>query len=114
MRPGRITYINQAAGEIFGLDESAIGKRLDERVRGLDWQALSNSSGALSRDLEIFYPANRFINFYIVPLLIERRIVGKGAKQSPAEPAGHAMICATSPKAGARRRRRSSLSDSMR
>ena len=23
--------------------------------------------------MEIFYPANRFLNFYIVPLLIERR-----------------------------------------
>ena len=86
---GRITYINEAACHLFGLDDSAIGKRLDERVRGLDWEALSNSSGALSRDLEIFYPANRFINFYIVPLLIERRADGKGAE---AEPAGHAMI----------------------
>ena len=88
---GRITYINEAAGELFGLDEGAIGKRLDERVRGLDWEALSSSTGVLSRDLEIFYPANRFINFYIVPLLIERRTSGKGGK-SPAEPAGHAII----------------------
>jgi signal transduction histidine kinase len=88
---GRITYINEAACHLFGLDDSAIGKRLDERVRGLDWEALSNSTGALSRDLEIFYPANRFINFYIVPLLIERRASGKG-KETPAEPAGHAMI----------------------
>ena len=88
---GRITYTNEAACHLFGLDESAIGKRLDERVRGLDWEALSNSSGALSRDLEIFYPANRFINFYIVPLLIERRAAAKG-RPIAAEPAGHAMI----------------------
>jgi signal transduction histidine kinase len=88
---GRITYINEAACHLFGLDDSAIGKRLDERVRGLDWEALSNSTGALSRDLEIFYPANRFINFYIVPLLIERRAAGKAAENF-AEPAGHAMI----------------------
>jgi two-component system, sporulation sensor kinase E len=27
----------------------------------------------LSRDMEIFYPENRFINFYIVPLMIEHR-----------------------------------------
>src|SRR5207302_350432 len=26
-----------------------------------------------TRDLEIFYPSNRFINFYIVPLMIESR-----------------------------------------
>ena len=75
---GRITYVNEAACELFGLEaDKAIGKRLDERVRGLDWEALTHSTGALSRDLEIFYPANRFINFYIVPLLIERRVVGK-------------------------------------
>ena len=102
---GRITYINEAACQLFGLDDSAIGKRLDERVRGLDWEALTHSTGALSRDLEIFYPANRFINFYIVPLLIEQRAVavvadagraekpaGANGPRSNAEPAGHAMI----------------------
>src|SRR3982751_3141462 len=66
---GRITYVNDAACELFGLEgETAIGKRLDERVRGLDWKSLSQSPGAISRDMEIFYPANRFLNFYIVPL----------------------------------------------
>jgi two-component system, sporulation sensor kinase E len=79
---GRITYLNEAACELFGLEnEDSIGKRLDERVRGLDWQALSRSQGPITRDMEIFYPANRFINFYIVPLIIERResnIVGEG------------------------------------
>jgi two-component system, sporulation sensor kinase E len=71
---GRITYLNEAACELFGLEnEDSIGKRLDERVRGLDWQALSRSQGPITRDMEIFYPANRFINFYIVPLIIERR-----------------------------------------
>jgi two-component system, sporulation sensor kinase E len=90
---GRITYLNEAACELFGLDaEKAIGKRLDERVRGLDWQALTHSTGVLSRDLEIFYPANRFINFYIVPLLIERRDRNAAAPGKGAEPVGHAMI----------------------
>jgi len=71
---GRITYLNNAACELFGMEGAdSIGKRLDERVRGLDWQALTQSDGPISRDLEIFYPANRFINFYIVPLIIERR-----------------------------------------
>src|SRR6266508_2724676 len=65
---GRITYLNDAACQLFGLDANAsIGKRLDECVRGLDWNALSHE-GAVSRDVEIFYPANRFINFYSVPL----------------------------------------------
>ncbi len=74
---GRITYLNGAACELFGLETSdAIGKRLDERVRGLDWQSLTQSAGPISRDMEIFYPANRFINFYIVPLIIEHKETG--------------------------------------
>ncbi len=71
---GRITYLNEAACGLFGLEsDDSIGKRLDERVRGLDWESVSHSEGPISRDMEIFYPANRFINFYIVPLMIERR-----------------------------------------
>ena len=100
---GRITYVNDAACELFGLEaEKSIGKRLDERVRGLDWKSLAQSEGAISRDMEIFYPANRFLNFYIVPLLIERRTTkddgstesgpaGRGGSNS-AEPVGHAII----------------------
>jgi PAS domain S-box-containing protein len=87
---GRITYVNEAACELFGLEsDNSIGKRLDERVRGLDWKSLSQSHGAVSRDMEIFYPENRFLNFYIVPLLIERRESPAGSK---AEPVGHAII----------------------
>ena len=72
---GRITYLNDGACELFGLDgEDSIGKLLDERVRGLDWNALTHSGGPVTRDLEIFYPRNRFINFYIVPLVIESRV----------------------------------------
>ena len=89
---GRITYLNNAACELFGLEaEDSVGKRLDERVRGLDWNSLSGGAGPLSRDMEIFYPANKFINFYIVPLVIERRTPGKRARHL-AEPVGHAMI----------------------
>jgi transcriptional regulator of aromatic amino acid metabolism len=71
---GRVTYLNDAACKLFGLEAAdAIGKRLDERVRGLDWGSLTQSGEPLSRDMEIFYPENRFINFYIVPLVIEPR-----------------------------------------
>jgi signal transduction histidine kinase len=99
---GRITYLNDAACGLFGLqNEDSIGKRLDERVRGLDWESLTQSGGPISRDMEIFYPANRFINFYIVPLIIERRdstveeaVPGsrRPATAATAEHAGHAMI----------------------
>ncbi len=88
---GRITYVNNAACDLFGFDaDSSIGKRLDERVRGLEWEALANSTGPITRDMEIFYPSNKFINFYVVPLLIERR--SDKESQGVAEPAGHAMI----------------------
>jgi two-component system, sporulation sensor kinase E len=74
---GRVTYLNDAACKWFGLEAAdVIGKRLDERVRGLDWGSLTQSGGPLSRDMEIFYPENRFINFYIVPLMIEHRETG--------------------------------------
>ncbi len=90
---GRITYLNAAACEIFGLDgDKSVGKPLDERVRGLDWKALSQSDAVLSRDMEIFYPANRFINFYVVPLMIERRADGEQPHDILAERVGHAMI----------------------
>jgi two-component system, sporulation sensor kinase E len=71
---GRITYLNDAACGLFGLEAAeAIGKPLDERVRGLDWESLTKSPGPVSHDMEIFYPQNRFINFYVVPLVMEHR-----------------------------------------
>jgi len=97
---GRITYLNDAACQLFGLEaEDSLGKRLDERVRGLDWNALSHE-GAVSRDMEIFYPTNRFINFYSVPLVIERQdsVAGdavpgpRSATAATGERVGHAII----------------------
>ncbi len=71
---GRITYLNDAACSLFGLEAGeAIGKRLDERIGGLDWGSLTQSGGPVSHDVEIFYPQNRFINFYVVPLVMEQR-----------------------------------------
>jgi two-component system, sporulation sensor kinase E len=100
---GRITYLNDAACGLFGLElGEAIGKRLDERIRGLDWGSLTQSSGPVSHDMEIFYPQNRFINFYIVPLMIEQRNSAAGIADSGrpglpvsttgAEEVGHVMI----------------------
>ena len=94
---GRITYLNDAACELFGLDgEDSIGKLLEERVRGLDWNALTHSGGPVTRDLEIFYPSNRFINFYIVPLMIESRFDrnenAAGDDRGYSEQVGYAII----------------------
>src|SRR5947207_5463338 len=99
---GRVTYLNDAACKLFGLEAAdAIGKRLDERVRGLDWRSLTQGGVPLSRDMEIFYPENRFINFYIVPLIIESRDsvggIGNSARPGSTIPAtvqhvGHVLI----------------------
>src|SRR5512133_2494722 len=80
---GRITYLNDAASGLFGLEAGeAIGKRLDERIGGLDWGSLTQSGGPVSHDVEIFYPQNRFINFYVVPLVIEQRETVAGVGMS--------------------------------
>jgi len=82
---GRITYLNDAACALFGLEAGeAIGKRLDERIGGLDWKSLTRSGGPVSHDVEMFYPQNRFINFYVVPLLIEEREASAGKADSGA------------------------------
>jgi two-component system, sporulation sensor kinase E len=71
---GRFIYLNDAACGLFGLEAAeVIGKRLDERIQGLDWESLTQSGGPVSHDMEIFYPQNRFINFYVVPLVMEPR-----------------------------------------
>ena len=68
----RILYLNQAACALCGLDAvSDIGELLTDRVRGLDWRGLSQSDRVISRDMEIFYPQNRFINFYVVPFNLD-------------------------------------------
>ncbi len=70
---GRISYLNQAACDLFGLEmQNCLGKLLSERVRGLDWNALATSEKVVSRDMEIFYPQNRFVNFYVTPLMVEK------------------------------------------
>jgi len=105
----RITYLNDAACGLFGLEAGeAIGKRLDERIRGLDWESLTRSSGPVSHDMEIFYPQNRFINFYVVPLVMEQReptVVGGGLSavaSAKADDAGRqrSMVPATAEEVG--------------
>ena len=70
---GHITYLNRAACEFFGLDrETAMGSLLTERLRGLNWSAIAEAEKTVSRDMEVFYPQNRFLNFYVTPLRVEK------------------------------------------
>ncbi len=64
----RILYLNEASCALCGLDPARdVGELLTERVRGLDWMAMSQSDRVVSRDMEIFYPRNLLLNFYVVP-----------------------------------------------
>lgn len=66
---GTIHYLNRAASELFGIDRNeSIGQPISSRVRELDWESLTRSGRVVSRDLEIFYPENRYVNFYVAPL----------------------------------------------
>jgi two-component system, sporulation sensor kinase E len=66
---GTIHYLNRAASELFGIDRNeSIGQPIGGRIRGLDWASLTRSGRVVSRDLEIFYPENRYVNFYVAPL----------------------------------------------
>ncbi|MEN8681434.1 MAG: ATP-binding protein [Akkermansiaceae bacterium] len=70
---GGISFINHAGCRFFGTTpELAQGKPLDEVVRGVDWSNLMQSNRrTVSRDLEVFYPENRYLNFYLSPVAEE-------------------------------------------
>lgn len=87
---GLITFLNDSACSLFGLQkEQCAGKPLADRIRGLDWNLLVSSDQIVSRDMEIFYPQNRFLNFYIVPLLLEGAPQKRTARN---ELVGYALI----------------------
>lgn len=66
---GRVTYVNRAACHLFGFEAEAIqGKQLGEGMRGIDWKELRKPGTVISRDLEITYPENRYLNFYITAI----------------------------------------------
>ncbi len=69
---GRINYLNRAACEIFGLErEKCMGRPFSERLRGIEWEKLVEAQKVVSRDMEVFYPQHRFLNFYVVPLSLD-------------------------------------------
>jgi signal transduction histidine kinase len=86
---GHITYLNRAACEFFGLDrETAMRTLLTDRLRGLEWSAIADAEKPVSRDMEVFYPLNRFLNFYVTPLRVDK----PGRKSGEQELVGYAVI----------------------
>ncbi len=73
---GRITFLNSAACRLLGLErEQALEATLGDKIRGLDWRKLiARGGGTVSRDLEVFYPEHRYLNFYLAPLTPEDEV----------------------------------------
>ncbi len=89
---GSITYLNRTACGFFGMErETAMGRPLAERLRGLDWNAIATSEKSVSRDMEVFYPQNRYLNFYVAPLRVEKAPAKKGGTPGQ-ELIGYAVI----------------------
>jgi len=89
---GRISYLNRAACALFGLErEACMGELLAERLRGLDWEKLMESGEVVSRDMEVFYPQHRYLNFYIVPLSLDP-VPAKRPRADRPERVGYAVI----------------------
>jgi len=81
---GRITYLNAAAGQLLGIDpERAVGEPLSQYLRDLDWQKIWSADKdewrkVFTHELEVFYPQQRFLGFYIVPVADEQNSVVTG------------------------------------
>jgi PAS domain S-box-containing protein len=89
---GRINYLNRAACEFFGMQrEECMGEPLAERLRGIEWDKLVEADKVISRDMEVFYPQHRFLNFYVVPLSLDTP-AGKRSRDVVQEMVGYAVI----------------------
>jgi two-component system, sporulation sensor kinase E len=88
---GKIQFINAAGAQLFGIEpEEALGRPLEEKLQGLDWISLRSDQGIVSRDIEVFYPRHRFLNFYVAPLHLEREV--PGSDTMPPDLVGYAII----------------------
>jgi PAS domain S-box-containing protein len=89
---GRINYLNRAACELFGLErEKCMGQAFSERLRGIEWEKLVEAQKVVSRDMEVFYPQHRYLNFYVVPLSLDVPAT-KRSKTVVQEMVGYAVI----------------------
>ena len=85
---GTVIYMNDAAGMLFGIDAAAsLGRPLSENISGLRWKELAQGHDIVTRDIEVFHPAHRILNFYVVPLMAE-----DDDKPGHREHAGYALI----------------------
>src|SRR5436853_1819666 len=62
-----------------------------ERLRGIGWEKLVEAQKVVSRDMEVFYPHHRYLNFYVVPLSLDAPAT-KRSKTVEQEMVGYAVI----------------------
>lgn len=66
---GKIMFLNRAACQFFGLDPSdSLGEKISSKIRGIENVSLKDSKQSVSRDIEVFYPEHRRLNFYLAPI----------------------------------------------
>ncbi len=66
---GKIRYLNHAVTTLLGIDPAkALGTSMATYLKELDWPKILAEGRVVSRDLEVFYPQQRYLNFYLVPL----------------------------------------------
>jgi PAS domain S-box-containing protein len=81
---GRIRYVNAAACDLLGIPaDSAEGEPVTRFLRDLDWQKIWSADKnewrkVMSHELEVFYPSQRLLSFYIVPLVDEENAIVTG------------------------------------
>jgi len=90
---GRINYLNRAACELFGLArENCMDSPIREILRGIAWEELLGDGKVISRDVEVFYPQHRYVNFYIEPMKLEKPAAKRSADGFESESVGFAII----------------------
>jgi two-component system, sporulation sensor kinase E len=66
---GKIRYLNHAVTTLLGIDPAkAMGTSMSHYLKELDWPTILAEGRVVNRDLEVFYPQQRYLNFYLVPL----------------------------------------------
>jgi PAS domain S-box-containing protein len=66
---GKIRYLNHASTTLLGIDPvKAMGTPMAHHLKELDWPKILAEGRVVNRDLEVFYPQQRYLNFYLVPL----------------------------------------------
>ncbi len=79
---GRIRYLNHAMAHLLGIEAArAMGTTLAQHFKEIDWAKLLAEGRVVNRELEVFYPERRYLNFYLVPL-----------DDDDDDPMGHAII----------------------